>query len=358
MSRCFVFGGDKGLNMEFDIIRKLAKAELHCHLDGSVSMGILKQICREQKINLPPDDELQEMITVSKSCKTLNEYLSKFKLFGIALKEKEALKAAAIDLISQAADENVIYIEARFAPILSATEKFSEEEAIDAVLEGLEFGKNKFGVEYGLLLCCLRGRNEEENLKVINLAEKYKNKKVCGVDLAGNESKYPNEMYEKIFKLAKEKDLNITIHSGECGNAENIISAIKMGAKRVGHGLALANNKKMLDNFSSFNVALEMCPISNIQTGAVENWRHYPIKDFIEKGISVCVNTDNRTVSGTSLSQEFLMLSKQVGFSYSDMLKTTIDSIRFAFINEETKIKLIEKVYKSYEKEIGEVPCF
>lgn len=359
MPRCTVFGGDKRLSMEFNKIKKLAKVDLHCHLDGSISMAALRLICEKQEIELPQNDEdLEKLITVSQDCKSLSEYLSKFKVFGKALKEKLALKVAAFDLICQAAKENIIYIEVRFSPILSIKEGLTAEEIIESVIEGLELGKEKYGVEYGILLCCLRGREDKENLEIIRLAEIYKNKKVCGVDLAGNESKYPNELYGNIFKTAKQKKLNITIHSGECGNAQNVITAIEMGAKRIGHGLALANNDDLQDKVLGLNTILEMCPTSNIQTNAVTNWGEYPIKEFMKKGISVCVNTDNRTVSGTSLTQEFHVLSENVDFNYSDMLETTINAVKFAFIDEEIKIKLLKEVYKSYEKEIGKVPNY
>lgn len=335
--------------MNYEKVKKLPKIELHCHLDGSISPETFKKIAYLSDYPLPESNQaLLGMLHAPKYCSNLQEYLTRFDAVIDCLQTIEALKLAAYDLVQQAAIENVIYIEVRFAPMFSTKKGLSCDEVVAAVLEGLKKGNKDFGVESTIILCTMRGQDENSNKMVIKTAETFKNSGVGGIDLAGNEAAYPPEEFSGIFKIIKNNDLPITIHAGECGNADNISASILLGATRIGHGIAMKDDPSALQTCLKNNIVVEMCPTCNLQTKAAENWENYPFMHFLDSGINVCINTDNRTVSNTTLTDEYMLLDKQYDLNYSIMKKTTLNALFGAFITNKKKEQLMEKIQRAY----------
>ena len=213
-----------------DII-KLPKVELHCHLDGSLSQGFV-----EKRLGRPVG---KEELSVSDDCTSLAEYLEKFDLPGQCLRDEEGLEEAGYDVLRSMKQENVIYSEIRFAPLLSETEDMNCNKVIEAVLKGLERGKKDFGIEFGLIVCAMRHHSEEMNWRMIRTAREYLGSGVCAADLAGAEAIYPMSEFKNLFQNTHKIGMPFTIHAGECGSAQNIIDSVEAGAGRIGHGIAM-----------------------------------------------------------------------------------------------------------------------
>lgn len=319
-------------------IKETPKVELHVHLDGSVNIHLASKILNKSI------DELKSKM-VAYDTNNLNEYLEKFELPISIMQTKENLSLISEHLALDLVKENIIYSEIRFAPSLHTKAGLSYDEILNAVLEGL----NKVdSIKTNLILCLMRGGSDEDNLKTIELANKYLGKGVAGIDLAGAEALYKNEQYNKFFEIAKEKNIPFTIHAGEASDYKSVESAINFGAQRIGHGINAIQDEKLLEKIKQEKIVLEICPTSNIQTKAVLDYSDHPIKKLYDKGIMVTINTDNRTVSNTSLSMEYEILNKTFGFDENDFKTMNKNAICGAFLNIEDKEKLLKIIDSKY----------
>ena len=230
-----------------DEIKKLKKVELHLHLDGSVALNIISDITKENIENL------ENKMIAKEKCENLSEYLTKFDTPIECMQTKENLTIITKELVNYLESQNVIYAEIRFAPMFHTKKCLSYEEVVEAVLEGLNSNKK---VKTNLILCMMRGMPKENNLKTIEVTHKYLNKGVCAIDLAGAEDKYPLIKYIELFKIIKEKNIPYTIHAGENGNYKEIDLAIKLGTKRIGHGIHAYESKELQDELKEKNILL------------------------------------------------------------------------------------------------------
>lgn len=322
-------------------IKKIPKVELHLHLDGSISKEIASKLS-----GLSESEAMSKMVAPDK-CDNLSSYLTKFDFPISLMQTKENLYEIACDLVNQLEKDSVIYAEIRFAPMFHTKEGLTFEEVIEAVLSGLN---TKSDVKTNLILCMMRGMPKEDNLKTIEVAEKYLNKGICALDLAGAEDKYSLSDYLDLFEIAKLKNIPFTIHAGENGSASEVEKAIEIGAKRIGHGIHAIEDKNVLNIIKEKDILLEVCPTSNVQTNAINTYSEHPINELYQNEIPLGINTDNRTVSNISLSEEYLKLSNTFNFTLNDFQKMNENSLRHAFLNEETKSVLLKKLDNQISK--------
>lgn len=328
--------------MQEQRIKQFPKIELHCHLDGSISERGLITILKESgQYSKEQWKSFQKKLKAPDHLYDLADYLSCFDYILPFLQTAFSLRIAAYELIRQAAMEAVLYIEVRFAPQLHCRENLSQMEAVKAVLKGLEWGERDFGVKSRCLLCMMRGKQQEVNQITLDCVKSLREYGVGGLDLAGNEAAYPPELYQELFEQARSTDIPFTIHAGECGSAANVRTAVAMGARRIGHGVAIAGDEDVMRLCREKGITLEMCPVSNLQTGAVKRLEEYPFEKIRQEQIAAAINTDNRTVSDTTLTKEWLVLSGQFPEIQEPVLKQTgLQSITAAFLPSSEKEKL------------------
>ena len=315
----------------------MKKIELHVHLDGSVRPKTVSEL-----FNYDIKDVKNKMMVTSDT-KDLTEYLTKFDLPIKAMQTKDNLKRIARELALDLKDDDVIYAEVRFAPILHTKEGLSLDEVVSSVLEGI---KSVNEIKVNLILCMMRGFSYEDNLKTIMVTKKFLNKGVVGLDLAGDEKKYQTINYKDLFMIAKDNNIPFTIHAGEADTSKSVLDAINFGAKRIGHGIAIVNDEKILNLVKEKNVFLEVCPTSNVDTKAVLSYEKHPIKDLFLKGVKVTVNTDDRTVSNITLSKEYEKLKEYFNFSDEEFLQMNLNAISSSFMNEDEKTRYTKMIMK------------
>lgn len=314
---------------------RFPKLDLHCHLDGSLSREWFEEVTgRSVKT-----DEIQ----VGRECRSLAEYLEKFELPLQYLQTEENLKKAGKEFLLSAKKENIDYIEVRFAPLLSVSKGLTAQKVIEAVLEGLAEGKKECGVYYNVIVCAMRHHSVEDGSALAKAAREFLGEGVCAMDLAGNEAAYPMHLFREVFLQARKLELPFTIHAGECGSVENVIEAVELGARRIGHGIALRGQKQAMDLCRRNRVGIELCPTSNLQTKAVKEGERYPIREFLEHDLLVSVNTDNRTVSNTSIEKEMAHVAEAYGITKEDTRKLTQHAIETAFASDFIKQELWKK---------------
>ena len=317
-------------------LKKLKKIELHLHLDGSVPIKTLQELSNIKII------ELENKIIANNKCKNLTEYLTKFDLPLRYMQTKENLRLIASDLIKYLESENIIYAEIRFSPLLHTQEGLTLNEIINSILEGLKSNK----VKTNLILCMMRHFEFDKNLEIIKIAKEYLNKGVCAIDLAGDENKYPLDNYIELFKIAKEKNIPFTIHAGENGNYKEVEKAISFGVSRIGHGVHAIESKKIQQLIKEKDILLEICPTSNIQTNAIDCYENHPIYSFYKDNIKVCINTDNKTVSNITLTDEYIKLYKTFNLVKDDFINMNKYAIDKSFISKEEKDELLKELLK------------
>lgn len=326
----------------------MPKVDLHVHLDGSVSPESLIALARFQGIPLPTYDPpllLPHMQIGEQGCESLAEYLTKFDFVLPFLQTADALAYVSTETVRQAAEHGTKYIEVRFAPQLHRERRLSADDAIRHVIRGLKLGEHQYGVMARAIAICMRHHDGEKNLEVIEAASRYCGHGLVAVDLAGNEAAYPASLFRDVFDRAQGYGIPITIHAGEAAGPDNIAEAVeRLGAVRIGHGVRAREDEEVLALLRDRRIPLELCPTSNIQTRAASGWNDYPIRDYIEHGLLVTVNTDNPGVSGTNITNEYRVLAEKFGFTMQEMKGLILNGVEAAFLREYEKDQLRQEI--------------
>jgi adenosine deaminase len=339
--------------LTYEFIKSLPKAELHCHLDGSMRVETIIDLAKEQKIKLPKDtvEELTSYLAVGMECKSLEEYLRPFDVTCSVLQTKESLVRATYELVEDCAKENIWYLEIRFSPILHIDKGLKLTQVIDAVLEGKKKGEKSFDVKVGIIICGLRHTTPLISLTLAELAVAYKNRGVVGFDLAGAEDGFPAKDHKESFYLIINNNINTTVHAGEAYGPESIHQALHhISANRIGHGTRLREDGDLLNYVNDHRIPLEMCITSNVQTKAVETFDLHPIKFYFDLGIRVTLNTDNRLISKTTLTDEYMLAIEKYRFNADELKYLILNGFKSAFLPLKEKVELIHRVTKALEE--------
>jgi len=312
---------------------RLPKIELHVHLDGSVRLDTAAELLG-RNIN-----EVKYEMIAKEKCGDLNDYLTKFELPAKVMQTKRNLERVAYELAVDMKNDGVLYAEVRFAPNKHTLEGLSVYDVVESVIMGLR----RIDIKTNLILCMMRGDSLEANMKVVDVAKHYLNNGVCAIDLAGAEAIYKTEDFRKLFEYAKENKIPFTIHAGEADGRESIKSAIDFETSRIGHGVKIITEEDLIKEVIEKNILLEICPTSNIQTRVVDSYKNHPIRKLYDMNVPISINTDNRTVSNTTLKKEYQHLENSLGFTLEDFIKINKMAIEHAFISEIEKKDLLNK---------------
>ena len=319
--------------------------DLHLHLDGAITMDIAKKLAALQNIKLPAenDEQLKKLLTVPDTCTSLNDFLKCFALPDALMMTQEGISEAVYLVAENIRQQGVIYAEIRFAPQNHTEKGMSQEEAVQAALEGLK----RTELKANIILCCMRGEgNEAANYETLELTKKYlvEDGGVTGMDLAGAEALYPTSKYAALFDKAREYGIPFTIHAGEAAGAESVRCAIEYGAERIGHGVRIREDDSVCELVKNKGIFLEMCPTSNRQTHAVENMKDYPFIKYLNEGIKVTLNTDDMAIEGITLAEEFRYIENEFGLTSEQkkiILNNAVDAaFTSAAVKEELKKEL------------------
>lgn len=323
--------------------------DLHLHFDGSLLPRTVLELAQEQGILLPAKepDELKLFLTAPENCESLNEYLEKFDLPLKVLQTREAVRKAMYILVSSLKEQGMLYAEIRFAPQLHTKNGLTQERVVQAALLGMQEALAGSFFRCKLILCCMRGAdNREENLVTVRTAAAFLGRGVAALDLAGAEALYPTEEFAEVFSLARELGVPFTIHAGEADGPESIEAALSFGASRIGHGVRVTEKPELLERLREQRIPLEMCPSSNVQTKAVPSLSQHPVLEFLRQGLCVTVNTDNMTVSDTTIEKEFGLLSRELGMTAEEQKKLLLNAADAAFLTAEERWRLKDVIEK------------
>ncbi len=351
-----------------EIIRQVPKVELHDHLDGSMRVETIIDLAQQYGVDLPEQNPQALLSWFHRGCerKSLPLYLETFGVTVSLLQSAEALKRVAIETMEDLKKDNIVYAEIRFAPILHTARGLSLNEIVEAVLDGMDEGKRRTGISYGLLLCAMRNQSPDISLSIAKLAVAYRDRGVVGLDLAGDEMGNPPKAHLEAFQYIRNQNFNITIHAGEGFGLESIWQALQIcGAHRIGHGTRLIDDMDLegsgiekMGSLAHFiqdkRIPIEMCLSSNVGTGAAESIKNHPFNVFYRNNLRVFLSTDNRLMSNTTLTKEMALAGEAFGLTLSDLEKISTNAMKSAFIHHNERIRLIYEVIKKQFRELKE----
>ena len=324
--------------------KNLPKIELHIHLDCSLSYETVKRLRPDTTI-----DDFNNNFKASKSCSSLKQYIKCADNAISLMQSKESLELVMEDFFNQLIEDNVIYCEIRFAPLLHTEEGLNSREVLNIICNSMNILSKESGVITGLILCTLRHYSKEQSMETVKLVEEFKGKGVLGFDIAADEAGYPLDNHIDAFKYAVQNDINCTAHAGEAKGPESIWETIdKLKVKRIGHGVKCIKDPKLVKILSENNYHLEVCVSSNIKTKTFNKIEDHPISQINKSSISMSINTDGRTISDTDLTNEYELISKKFGWSIEEFKKCNLEAIKHAFISDEIKTFLTHKINKEY----------
>jgi adenosine deaminase len=327
-------------------LRRLPKAELHCHLDGSVRPETLLELAREYDAEMPraDADSLRAYMRAS-NVSSLEEYLDRFAVTLSVLQTADALERVAYELVEDAAADGVRYIEVRYAPALNVRAGLSLDEAVEAPLRGLARAERDHGTIGRVILCALRHLHRDESLEVARLASEYRARGVVGFDLAGPEAAFPASHHARAFAYAHAHGLACTCHAGEGAGAESVYEAVHIcGADRLGHAARLIEDASLIDYVGEHRVPLEICLTSNVQTRAAASYERHPVRQYFDRGLNVVLNTDNRLMSDTTLTDEYALAAERLRFTAKDLSTIALNGFRSAFLPLDERYALVERM--------------
>lgn len=332
------------------VLKELAKAELHCHLDGSLSLPAIRKLANMADIILPSSDkELRKYVIAPAQTESLVDYLKTFEFIRPLLQTKEALRFAAYDVARQAALENVIYIEIRFSPELSMDKGLTASDTVLAVLEGLADAQKEFNIVARALVCGMRQSSHKTTKDIIKHIVDLAPKGLVGFDFAGDEFSYPTDSLVDLIQEVKRSGYPMTLHAGECGCAKHIADSLNLGIKRMGHVTALTGQRDLIKRFVEEDAVAEMCLTSNLQTKAASSIQSFPYQELYDAGGKITINTDNRTVSDTNLTKEYSLFVTYFGTKIEDFLVFNQNAVKASFTSDSEKDTLLHKLQENYD---------
>src|SRR5688500_1594943 len=330
-----------------ELIQRLPKTDLHCHLDGSLRLDTILELARKQGVRLPTFDrgELHHMLVAGEQVGSLDDYLRAFDVTLSVMQTEESLERCAFELAEDAWRENVRYLEVRYSPLLHTRQGLRPAQVVEAVLRGLRAAKRTLGIRYGLILCAIRSLGPESSLRIAELCVAFKNGGVVGFDLAGSEVNNPAKLHRQAFQLVIDNNINCTAHAGESFGPDSVHQAIhKCGAHRIGHGTRLVENGDLLNFVNDHRIPLEVCPSSNVQTRSATGWETHPVDFFVDYGLRVTINTDNRLMSDTTVTRELQLCHQHYGWSLQTIKEIIIAGFKSAFMPYREKADLCAEV--------------
>jgi len=330
-----------------ETLRRLPKTDLHLHLDGSLRPRTVWELAQEQGVRLPAKSaaELARKLVAGPQVRSLGDYLKTFDITLSVLQVPNALERVSYELAEDCAAENVRHMEVRYSPILHQAQGLKLPAILEPVLAGLKRAEREFHLSTGVIICGMRNISPRRSLELAKLAVAYKDRGVVAFDLAGEEKDHPAKDHQRAFRLIADHNLASTVHAGEGFGPPSIAQALHdCGAHRIGHGTRLREDTGLLHYVNDHRIPLEVCLTSNVQTRAVKSLKDHPFRQYLDMGLRVTLNTDNRTVSNTNLTKEYALAARAFRLSPYQVKRILIGGFKSAFLPYAEKARLLRQV--------------
>lgn len=329
---------------ELSLYRAIPKVELHRHLEGSLRLETLLDIARQHGLTIPQTHFHSLVQMQQDEPLTFTNFLSKFQTLRMFYRSPEVIRRITREAIADAAAENVRYLELRFTPVaLSRLQGFSYDEVMDWVIQSAEEASREYNIKTRLIVSVNRHEPVDLAEQIVEYAIQRRERGIVGFDLAGNEVEFSALPFEGVFREAKKHGLKLTVHAGEWGGVENILEAIEfLGAERIGHGVKVLQNPRVLQAARERGIAFEVCITSNHQTGVVGAVRQHPLPQMVREGLKVTINTDDPGISRITLTDEYRVALEELGMPVAVFKDVVLNAARASFLPPEERQSLVE----------------
>jgi adenosine deaminase len=326
-----------------ETLRVMPKIDLHRHMEGSLRLETLTEVAREHGVDLPTYDieELRPYVQVTDDLPDFYNFLGKMELLRRFYSANEAVERVAYEAIVDASRDGIQYLELRVSP---AGKQISPEAVMECVVKARQRAMREYPIQVNLLVTVVREFGLAVAGEVLELALAYQDRGVVGLDLAGHERTHPAAPFAGHFQRARQAGLHLTVHAGEIGGADNVRQAVELlEAERIGHGVRAIEDHRVVRVLRERHIALEVCPTSNLQTGVIRAFTQHPLRDLFHLAVPVTINTDDPSVSDTTLTDEYLVAIETMGFTLPEIQQTILTAARVAFLPADEKQALLDR---------------
>jgi len=321
--------------------------DLHRHLDGSIRLETIIELAHDQGIALPAYDveSLRPHVVIDGKADGLMDFIGRFRYLTAVLHDLDACRRVAYENVEDAQREGIDYIELRFSPwFMSETHDLDPAGVVEAVADGIRAAERDTGVRAQMIGIMSRTYDTETCHRELDALLEHRDHLVA-IDLAGDELMYSADLFREHFKRARDAGLEVTVHAGEVGGPESIWSAIReLGATRIGHGIRSLEDPALVDYLGEHRIGLEVSMTSNLHIGVVDDYAHHPVREMMEKGLLLNLNTDDPAISGIDLHHEYEVAAPRAGLSPQMTRQAQANALEMAFLPESEKQELLEKM--------------
>ena len=321
--------------------------DLHRHLDGNIRPKTIWQLAQKNNISLPVStlENFIPYVQIQNQEADLMAFLKKLDWGVAVLKSLDDVKQIAYENVQDAFNAGLNYAELRFSPYYMAmNHNLNVQDVVEAIIDGIHLGLKDFKIKIKLIGILSRTFGVEKCQLELDALLAHKNN-ITAIDLAGDEYNFPGSLFVKHFKQVRDAGLHITVHAGEAGGSQSMYQAIdELKATRIGHGVACASDEALMDYMLEKNIAIESCITSNYQTGTIDSIKNHPIKTFLNKGLKVCLNTDDPAVQGIEIKHEFKIAQSIVGLDDNDILTLKQNAFDVCFLSKDEKKDLLNSL--------------
>jgi len=322
-------------------IKQIPKAEIHVHLEATISPKLCKKFAKRNKVTLSED-----LFTgkYSYSWKDFYDFIKKYDIITSVIHTPEDYRELTYNYLKECAEENVIYVEAMVSSTHAKLKGMTYHSFLEGVIEGAKQAKNDFGIESRYIMNGIRHLGPESVFQTAEEVLNNKNEDLVGFGLAGDELHFPPKLFIKTFDMLKEADFPITVHAGEWDGPERIKDAIDLlHPTRLGHGVRAIEDQALINYIKELNIILETCPTSNIATKIYKSYSDHPVKSLFDQGVKITVNSDDPPFFNASIAGEYEVM-KKLGLSDKELNSLTRNAIEYSFCDKFTKLKLLKKL--------------
>jgi len=331
-----------------ELIKALPKVEQHVHIVGSTSPETLLWLV--EKGGLVKPFRTVEDVRGFFQYRDFPHFISVYTTVLECIKDEAQFERITYEMLEDDARCNVRYVEASFSAPDHVRRGLDYGKMLDAINRGISKAHSAFGIECNIRVDLVRNYGPEMGIQVLDWIE-GKNDNVISIDIGGSEERFPPKPFAPVYRRAKRMGLHLVAHAGEAAGAECIWDAVRLlSVERVGHAVAAAAEPNLMEHLREHEIAIEACPVSNVRTGVVSSLDTHPIRTFFEKGLSVSVSTDDPSMFGTDMNNEYLQLHRRLGFSVSELFRLSLNAVESSFLDEEQKVSMRESFFKDFQR--------
>ncbi len=335
------------MNVE-ELVKALPKAEQHVHIVGSTRPETLLWLAEESGRKKPFEtvEEASRFFQYRDFPHFITTYI---KVVDYITKEAQ-FERITYELLESDARCNVRYVEASFSPYDHIRKGLDFGRMLDTINRGAQRARTDLGIECNVRVDLVRNYGPEVGMQLLDLIEE-KHDNIVSVDLGGSEEMFPPKPYAFVYRRARKMGLHLVAHAGEAAGPESVWGAVKdLGVERVGHGVAAYNDVKLMDYLRRKGITIETCPTSNVRTGVVESIKSHPIKAFMKRGLNVTVSSDDPSMFGTDMNNEYLQLHRKLNFTVPELFQLSLNAVDSSFLPKERKTAMYDAFTNEYQR--------